>query len=258
MGKTTNKGTCGACFRSMTLGADGKVVRHGWREAGGTRRVGSYGHVFHSGACFGVGWLPYEVSSDCTTAFVEQVLFPMGVNAQGYLTHLATRPALVYEGATWAANFTEVRNAPGCRGHRGGSDYWDGYYRWSLKLRDGDPAVTLKNHPENWGGDKVPSYDTYLASKVSDGQRTWEGIAKDALYCLSMVSSWKPVAVKTVEKKLPLLHTGHTNSPWLARCRMTFGRGPSLRVTQVAADVTCPKCLAIMAREAERAAKKSA
>lgn len=255
MGKTTNKGTCGACFRSMALGTDGKVVRHGWREAGGTRRVGSYGHVFHSGACFGVGWLPYEVSSDCTAAFVERVLFPMGVNAQGYLAHLATRPALVFEGATWAANFSEAR---GQMGHAWTPNRWDGYYRWSLKLRDGDPAQTLKNHPEDYSGTRVPSYDAHLASKVSDGQRTWEGIAKDALYCLKMVADWKPVAVKTVEKKLPLLHTGHTNSPWLARCRMAFGRGPGLRVTQVAADVTCPKCQAIVARDAERTAKKSA
>jgi len=154
----------------MTLGADGKVVRHGWREAGGTRRVGSYGHVFHSGACFGVGWLPYEVSSDCTTAFVEHGLFPMGVNAQGYLTHLATRPALVYEGATWAANFTEVRNAPGCRGHRGGSDYWDGYYRWSLKLRDGDPAV-----PQVLSS--TDSVDAALATLLARAERVRNAIA---------------------------------------------------------------------------------
>ena len=257
MDKTTNKGTCGACFRSMSLGSDGNVVRHGWREAGGTRRVGSYGHVFHSGACFGVGWAPYEVSSACTAAFIDRVLFPMGVRAQEYLAHLATRPDLVFEGKTWAVNFPECR---GLRGNAWSADRWDGYFHWCLKLRSGDPAVPLKNHPMDFGGTQVPSYDTYLASKVAAGLAHGNRIAKEPRYCLNMDASWKPAAVKTVEKKVPLLHAGHERHSYLASCRMTFGRGPSLRVTQDHASVTCPKCLANLAARAKRAelAAKSA
>lgn len=70
------RGTCGACFAPFALDPDGYIGRHGWREAGGVRRVGEAGNVFHEGKCFGVGRAPYEVSVDCTVTFLAEVLRP--------------------------------------------------------------------------------------------------------------------------------------------------------------------------------------
>lgn len=69
-------GTCGACLDRFAVGPDGRVMRHGWREVGGVRRVGETENVWHAGACFGVGREPYETSVDCTLAFLEKVLRP--------------------------------------------------------------------------------------------------------------------------------------------------------------------------------------
>ncbi len=69
-------GTCGACLGRFTVGPDGRVMRHGWREVGGVRRVGETENVWHFGTCFGVGREPYETSVDCTLAFLETVLRP--------------------------------------------------------------------------------------------------------------------------------------------------------------------------------------
>lgn len=258
-----SKGTCGACFRSMTLTGAGLVMRHGWSEVGGTRRVGQYGNVVHTGPCFGVGWAPYEVSPDCTTAFVNQVLFPMGVGVQATQARLATRPALIYSGKTW------LRGEPGFAGSGGLTrNEWDGYAHWQVRLVDGDPETCgtkfyyfLPEDRETGGKfvpdtyNKIPSYEKFLASHVAQAQASWDAVAKDGLYCLKMVREWKPAAVKTVEKKLPLLHAARAAHAWLPQCRMSFGRGPTFRVTTDSSKVTCPKCKGYLAAAAVRATK---
>ena len=49
------------------------MPRHGWREAGGTRRAGSYGQVMHTADCYGGGWKPYEVSKAGTESYIEEL-----------------------------------------------------------------------------------------------------------------------------------------------------------------------------------------
>ena len=70
LAKEAAKRTCPCCFRAMALDNHGKVVRHGWQEAGG-RRVGQYGNAWHVGECFGVGYKPFEVSCDGTKGYLD-------------------------------------------------------------------------------------------------------------------------------------------------------------------------------------------
>lgn len=53
-------GTCPHCFASIACDEQGRLARHGWREAGGRRR-GEYGNTWHTGACSGS--LAFELSA---------------------------------------------------------------------------------------------------------------------------------------------------------------------------------------------------
>jgi len=220
----TSKGTCGACFRPVSLNKEGLLVRHGWSEAGGQRQVGTYGNVYHDGACFGVGWKPYEVSSDCTKAFLAEVLFPMGLSTQGDLERLATFPDHIFSGKTRLTRQT--------------TNEWDGYAYWQALLRHGDMYSM-----------DVPSYETYHSMIVSKTQTRWTEILTDALYCCKMIQEWAPSEVKTVAKKAPLVHfrSPHiTYSPW---CRMSrWGNNGGYHLTDQKGEVTCAKCQKLLAR----------
>lgn len=246
------KGTCGACFRLMSLTAAGKVVRHGWAEVGGKRRVGEYGNVIHTGPCFGAGWDPYEVSPECTKAFVERVLFPMGVGAKATIAHYASRPDLVFEGATFAANFASCRNlrlrsVSRWGGSTGGD--WDGYFHWSVKVRPGDVEWKMKVSEEDWSGTKVPSYEVLHERMMREATASWEAIAKDGLHCCRKVETWTPAEVAEVKKTGPLVHGVHPGRSVSAcgrRLRNIYG-GATLRVAKTPEEITCPKCRAAMA-----------
>lgn len=69
-------GTCPACFANVKLNSSDKILRHGWTEMGG-RQKGSYGQAWHSGACFGVGFKPYELSKEGTEKFREKKVLPL-------------------------------------------------------------------------------------------------------------------------------------------------------------------------------------
>lgn len=239
--KTTTKGTCGACFRLMGVGSDGLVVRHGWRESGG-RRVGEYGHVFHSGACFGVGRLPFEVSPKCTEDFVAQILTPMGERAHAVVVHLETMPDLVYEGKTFAANFSD------CRGHMAltkskSAETWDGYFRWCVKLTPGTEEQTIKCHKEDWFGDVVPSYKKCHRERLEMAQRSEAGIKNDTLHCLDRIAKWVPAQLETQEKKPKVVHR-RRDGGYTMMCQGVFiSSGWLGSSTLVNSEVTCSKCL---------------
>jgi hypothetical protein len=91
--KITVKGTCGACFLPMALDVDGRVKRHDWREPG-VRRAAVYGNADHHGPCFGSNRLPFELSPDCTVAFVADVLLPMALDTGAQLDALDAQAAL--------------------------------------------------------------------------------------------------------------------------------------------------------------------
>ncbi len=256
------KGTCGACFRAMSLTGDSKLVRHGWREEGGTRRVGAYGNVSHSGPCFGVGWDPYEVSPKCTEAFVDRVLFPMGVRCQEELAWIATRPALVFNGRTFLGNEPQAR----------GSDYgrgkdWDGYGEWQVRLRDGMPATCLQKVWEydqkpgqfkvyNDDYKKIPSYEAHRAGIEVQIQSRWKAISTDGLYCLKMIAEWKPTAVPEVARKMPLVHTPNPARTHYPMCRWSRGM-QQFNISADVSKVTCPKCLTYLASYAATQAAKA-
>lgn len=239
--KTTTKGTCGACFRLMGVGSDGLVVRHGWRESGG-RRAGEYGRVYHSGACFGVGRLPFEVSAKCTEDFVEQILSPMGTRARAVIVHLESMPTLVYEGKTFAANFTD------CRGHMQltkskSEETWDGYFRWCVNLTPGTERQEIKCHKEDHYGVTVPSYKQYHRERLDVAKRSEEDIKNDTLHCLGRIAQWKPVALVTQEKKPKTVHR-RRDGGYTMMCQGVFissdWTGAS---TLVNSEVTCVRCL---------------
>ena len=252
MGTITLKGTCGACCRLMALGSDGRVKRHGWREAGGTRAVGRYGNVVHSGACFGVGWLPYEVSPDCTKAFVERVLFPMGVSIQEHLTRLGTHPPLIMSGSSYMRN--EFRGAAPDLARNA----WDGYSRWEVRLVDEDPeshnqGFYLGSNGSTFYKDemsRIPSYETHQIREVELATSRWNAVSRDGLYCCQMISDWKPQEAKTIAKKVALVHTPSLRQSWSPACLLTFRRGSSngseFKLTQSADEVTCSRCLRIL------------
>lgn len=256
MATTTTTGTCGACFRSMSLNADGTVVRHGWREAGGRRRAGAYGNVIHSGACFGVGWLPFETSPDCTTAFVERRLFPMGLEIKRALRHLATRPPLIFSGSTFERN--EYRgSAPDIKA-------WDGYAKWEARLVNGDEASTnlcfyvFDGVPTFYPNtsSKIPSYGAERVRRVDALGDEWKAVAKDALYCCAKVSAWKPTKTKTAAKAVKLVHAAGTRATYIPACR--WSRGMSrFHIASGEEKVTCSKCLKALAERAEREAAKA-
>jgi hypothetical protein len=91
LAKEAAKRTCPCCFRAMALDSNGRVVRHGWREAGG-RRVGEYGNTWHVGQCFGVGYEPFEVSCQGTKDFHAALLRTKAEMEKGLAT-LEARPA---------------------------------------------------------------------------------------------------------------------------------------------------------------------
>ena len=231
----TTTGTCGACFKTHALDKNGRVRRHGWREVWGTRRVGEYGNVQHSGACFGTGWLPFEASPDCTAAFVERVLFHAACRLDATLDALATNPPLLYSGVTYMMR----RTMP----HEG---------EWQVTLRLGDEA----RYNKAWRcgvlvddtGSAMPSYAAKHATLVTEAQEERDGVAAHALYSLSRVETWAPaeVAVKVTTRKGPLLHAAGYKGI-LATCGrriIGFTGTSTLRMARTSNDVTCPKCLA--------------
>jgi hypothetical protein len=67
------KRTCPCCFRTMALVSGTIIARHGWTESGG-RRVGEYGNAWHSGSCYGVDELPFEVSCEGTKKYHSRLV----------------------------------------------------------------------------------------------------------------------------------------------------------------------------------------
>lgn len=241
MSTTKTTGTCGACFRTMSLDKTGRVVRHGWVEEGG-RRAGEYGNAWHSGSCFGCGHLPYEVSPDCTTAYLAEVLFPTALRLNMRLESLATNPDLLFEGR----NHPREWNAPESEG------------RFDVLIRHGD-AETRNRYFSTSAGEavddyysKVPSYAAYHEKVFACVERDYLAVSCEAHLCISKAEAWAPVAVAIVEKKVPLVHTVSENANLRLR-RSGCGRAAFsmygariLHTTRNAAEVTCPKCIAKM------------
>lgn len=235
MAKEVIRGTCGACFRSIRVNASGGITRHGWVERGG-RRVGVYQRAWHTGPCFGSRWRPYEVSPDCTRAFVEGEVFPAAVRAVAHVEYIATRPEFTHEG--WVHNpgdgHRDVAVAPGCKQGNFGA-----------KVRPGDESF-------NAGRERVPAYETLYEAAMADAVGSRDELFTLGTYCLAQIDAWRPGMElrRVVERKGPMAHApGFTRNGEvvLTKCGRTVKswamRNP-LWLAGEGDEVTCPKCLA--------------
>lgn len=99
---TENTGTCPCCHRNIKLD-DGKIVHHGFEIS----------HGFRNGACFGVGYLPLEVSPEGKSAFLKQHVLKLYAEVQNKdsITHAKEIRETVGMGRH-AKNVTHVCGTP--------------------------------------------------------------------------------------------------------------------------------------------------
>lgn len=232
----TKKGMCGACFRPIALTDDGRVMRHGWKEKGG-RRLGQYGVAWHDGHCFGTGWLPYEGSAECTKAYIEQVLFPIGVQILNWLERLETRPDMTYKGSTRIYIAEVVPGYPAFSNKSVDAP-------WMAKVLPGDASFTLHTSAADTWGTRVPSYKDLWTSAKRETEIHWDLVAKEGYFACQMVEKWVPSIPKDIVKKLPITHYAQAKDRFAGCRRRTMSMyGKLLRRSDDWAIVNCPKCL---------------
>lgn len=168
------KATCGACFSTVALNADGRIARHGWREVGG-RKAGQHGHAWHVGNCFGAGRLPYETTVQTTVDYVDHVVFPAAASAQGEVARLAARPTLHIEVKT-----DHVRNAPVATIILTPNDE-EGYWFNLCHRVEGLPEQRVSY---------APSYENVLRYKTRDANAHLSAIMESGALCAEKIAAW--------------------------------------------------------------------
>jgi hypothetical protein len=88
-----NTGTCPCCFANVKL-TGGTIMRHGW-QVQGSREWGQYGSSWHSAACWGFHYLPFEISKAGTEDYLENAVKPSLANAERRLAELRAMPAVL-------------------------------------------------------------------------------------------------------------------------------------------------------------------
>lgn len=242
--KTAQKGTCPACFRSMTVEHD-QMHKHGWREQGG-RQVGSYHNAWHVGACFGVGYAPFELSPEGTKEYLKQRLRPYLASMQAELERLGTRPPLRTERRLTRAErevLIQAKHAARKEAQATGQHYEHQPVPWS-------EDVTIQNGEvlKDEYGTTYRTYDQVLAGEIQQVEQTIEAIRHDIASCEKAVAEWtlKPLIVVTTGpvvhlKKTRALNDGRVRI-WPA-CTWRVGSVARYKMTEFAGDVTCAKCL---------------
>lgn len=174
LAKEAAKRTCPCCFRAMALTADGRVVRHGWRESGG-RRVGSYGNVWHVGQCFGSGYEPYEVSCQGTKDY-HAALLKVEAQMVEALATLEARPAKLHGSYKkgWGRNAETVK--------------------FTLVDDGGDPEnLTWKDRPDSYSN-PAGSYAWNLKQRLDQAKAELKMLRADLATLAKAVEDWKPQA----------------------------------------------------------------
>jgi len=175
-GEDEGKQTCPCCFRLMVV-KKGRVVRHGWREAG-SRRQGQYGNAWHYGSCFGVGYEPYEVSCQGTKDF-HKALVARREDMQKGLETLQARPAELHcsykKGYSYNAETVHVTLKD------------DG------KALD---AVDWRDRPMSHGNYDQPAgtYAYNLKNRIVEAERALKAIDHDIATLDKAIKEWKPKA----------------------------------------------------------------
>lgn len=165
LAKEAAKMTCPCCFRAMVV-KDGKIVRHGWKEAGG-RRAGQYGNTWHMGECFGVGYEPYEVS-DLGTRKFKEYLEGVLVQEEKGLENLKARPAKLHYQKRVRRNM-----------------------RWETEMvtveDDGQPLERSYSSSE-------PTYADVLLDAIYRQEQKLKALRSDIATLTTAIEQWKKVA----------------------------------------------------------------
>lgn len=225
MKNDTKRGTCPVCFGKFDT-TEASIGKHGWKEFGG-RQVGVYGQAVHSGECFGLGYKPFELSSEGTVAYLETRLVPYLASVERALTHLATRPTLlVAKSQTW-----QERQA---------------------KKPEEMIELTFAAMPRE--------YESVLARKVRDREEEKAAVEADIARFQKLVAEWAPGTLADKVAKVETVHLEITDRAGrqVASCatRRMFGRPQNLKKTTNKAAVTCSRCLKSMASDAAYVAKR--
>ncbi len=239
----TMNGICQVCFNTHRITGKGALYRHGWQEQGG-RRVGEYGNAWHTGSCYGVGYVPFEVSCERTKWYLTQVEAEI-TRMEGVIENLATLPELT----------TKVEHKTV------GAQRYSEKTTHSVTLKDGDAGAYhydcgCKGLPTyNWAS--KASYSVVHKRKTSQAVAHLEGMKKTAAFLTEAIRTWKPAKVEEAKRKGPLTHYRPTDSerfklasyawntmsmrPGASRPTGLCGRG-SYNHTDDWSKVDCEKC----------------
>lgn len=203
---TTIYGTCPACFRAFVV-LNGKIRKHGWTEQGG-RQVGSYGNAWHTGECFGVGYEPFELSTEGTVAFVSY-LGKMLAGAQERLDAVTIATEFVYEGVVSFGQYhygVGREKAPFAAKIKEGDERAEKLYFGPRKLDTKYGFMTIDGayqHHLACDSFYVPSFGDHKKSVVSRAAGIVAAIEEDMRICNVMLAHWKlrPLMTKKIQQR---------------------------------------------------------
>ncbi len=170
------EGTCPVCERAIRVRAS-KMVHHGYERPG-------RGHIV--GDCYGVGFAPYEVSSDGTRAYRDRVVAARLGSAESFLSHLENGAVeeLHYEAVVPVPTTSIVR--------RRGDRHDPG---WTLALVSVRRDETSSHRQYVWKG----VYGARLAEVRAEITALQRGFAR----CERLLRDWKPGALREVPDEPP-------------------------------------------------------
>lgn len=145
-------GECQICQRRFLLDSRGNLVLHGYQRPG---------HGYIVGDCFGVGYPPWEVSSDRLAEWIEL---------------LKTRSAQLAQEATRTAKLTTIDVNRGSE-------------------RNPKFVTLSKGDPPGYDNRGRLSFEDELAKRVSDLKQQSKALADDAKRETQRLKTWKPARV---------------------------------------------------------------
>lgn len=232
-------GTCPACFGQHVV-RKGGMIKHGWMEVGG-REVGVYGKAYHTGKCYGVGLLPFEVSCSGTESFLATIVLPMLDDCRKLVAHLQTRPVLMVGVTDYVKDD---------RGHI----IYNGRRAMTTTVVHECSPTNEFGAKKNYSG--VTRYDSELANALLRAEMDLTRTEAHVEALRDRITTWAPTNLPVYETKAEIVHfVSEQTDPRRPR---TFCGSDSrgLGSTSTKAEVTCTRCLKALATvAAEKAAR---
>lgn len=222
-------GTCPVCFNSHVV-TKGVMIKHGWMEVGG-REVGVYGQAWHSGSCYAVGCLPFEVSCETTKKFLAEVAIPDTARWERTVARLRTRPELTVLRTEY------VRDD-------------NGYVLYHKRKAVTRTVAIVCTETNEFGAGGV--YDNELAKELRQAEACLQS-TKDLVTLLTgKIAAWAPAEMPEYHGKTVTRHLKREGAKVVACGSRSYG----LVTTSTESDVTCTRCLkALATAAAEKAAR---